>query len=71
LQRPQGDRAALALALDEMAAARPPGVFAGAYTVLQERERGCQSLVQFARDRRTGMEHYAIKFFFERCALPI
>ena len=65
----KGDALALAHTLDEMAAERPPGVFAGEFVVLKERARGGQSIVQFARDSDAGLYQFAIKFFFERYVL--
>ena len=56
----RGDAVALAHTLDEMAAARPPGVFAGEFVILKERARGGQSIVQFARDAEAGLHQFAV-----------
>jgi hypothetical protein len=55
----------LITALDNMAAAQPPQLFAGLYALLRERAEGGQAVVNLARDA-TGLRQYAIKFFHSR-----
>jgi hypothetical protein len=63
----RGSMLALERPLDNLMAMRPPGLFNGRFTLLRERTRGGQALVQMAHDADGGFYQYAIKCAFPEC----
>jgi hypothetical protein len=55
------DAQRLLTALDNLACAQPPELFADQFVVSTERTHGGQAVVVFARDKGAGFMHYAIK----------
>lgn len=64
-------RARLERALEKLAEAEPPQLFAGRYVLLQERVAGGQAIVNFARGRGAGLTQYAIKCVIQMRLHPI